>query len=190
MTCVPRAPDDRSNAGKRRLTLRRKRHLWLTSSLARACTPAVFYAHHHLPGHLVLDPPLHPTYLIFRPVSSAVSAHSTIVTIPLASVVRMKKTEGLGWKGRLALGWSTGVGNVGDGIKIRWKVPAPAASSEVVTDAREKEEKKASHTTSGDHLPTLAVSEEFIEKGFTAIVRRDELFNRIAANLSGQFELL
>lgn len=60
----------------------------------------------------------------------------------------------------MALGWTTGVGNVGDGVKVGW------------TEVDEEG----------------VVSER--EKGFTAIVRRDELYNRVVGCAPGRFVLL
>ncbi|ORY88395.1 hypothetical protein BCR35DRAFT_301509 [Leucosporidium creatinivorum] len=112
------------------------------------------------PGHLLLVPPIHPTSLTFRPLASGGPSSHLVVSIPLASVTMVRKTAGLGWKGRLALGWSTGVSSVGDGIRISWT---------------EKDEEGA---------------EVEQEKSFGGLVRRDELYNRIISCAEGRFVLL
>lgn len=67
------------------------------------------------------------------------------VRIPVSCITEMKRSAGLGWKGRIAAGWVMGVeSHGGNGINLKWEV---------------------------DNLPGSAK--------FSAIVRRDELFNRL-----------
>lgn len=135
------------------------RQLELTSYLPSFCA-AFLASSSNTPGHLLLVPPIHPTTLTFRPIASGGPGSQLAVSIPLSSLILVRKTAGLGWKGRLALGWGTGVSSVGDGIRITWK---------------EKDEEG------------IEVEKE---KGFGGLVRRDELYNRIVSCAEGRFVLL
>lgn len=155
---------------------------------------SIFYAHlGGRPGHLLLLPPT-PTeresssswYLEFVPVGTSSTPKSTSATssllrprsssiistsvppspiiqistrikIRLSSLTSIKKTSGIGWKSRLALGLALGIDN-GDGIELKWK--------------------EFEKTFSG--IPGIGQQIELTRK-FSAIVRRDELFNRLAS---------
>ena len=105
----------------------------------------------------MLEPPICPTHLTYRPIGVAPSVP---LSIPLDSLTMLRKTAGLGWKGRMALNWTTGVGSVGEGIKISW-------------------------TERGENCE-VRVREE----SFGGCVRRDELWNRIVGSMGGKWELL
>lgn len=66
----------------------------------------------------------------------------------MTGVTELRRTGGLGWKGRLAAGWMTDTkgGSVGNGIDVSWGKGEDAAKAK-----------------------------------FSGIVRRDELFNRLAS---------
>lgn len=168
MAVVPRSPaaaDERSNSSP-----------CIPSSLFPTNPSAAFYAHHtSKPGHLLLRPsstipsatPTPLTTLSFLPVGAA---SPDPILIPLERITSLRKTAGLGWKGRLAAGWVMGGGNVGDGIEVRWFVPALANEGE----------NEGGERTEGE-------GGERVEK-FAAIVRRDELFNRLAGLAETRWE--
>lgn len=159
---------------------------------------SIFYAHlGGRPGHLLLLPPT-PTeresspswYLEFVPVGTSSTPKSTSATssllrprsssiistaippspiiqistrikIRLSSIISLKKTAGIGWKSRLTLGLIMGTGNEfeGDGIELKWKEFEKSFSG----------------------LPGAVGQPIELTKKFSAIVRRDELFNRLAS---------
>ncbi|KAK4696984.1 hypothetical protein P7C70_g8284, partial [Phenoliferia sp. Uapishka_3] len=80
-------------------------------------------------------------------------ASAANIDINISDITELRRTAGLGWKGRMAAGWVLGAqSSVGDGIQVVWK--------EEGEDGKEEEEKVTR---------------------FSAIVRRDELFNRLAS---------
>ncbi|KAL8286239.1 hypothetical protein RQP46_004727 [Phenoliferia psychrophenolica] len=131
---------------------------------------STFYAHRgSAPGHLLLHPPsdtLSSTSqswtLEFRRIGKAPSADSLTanVTIPISDITELRRTAGLGWKGRIAAGWIMGAqSSVGDGIEIVWGKKGEG-------------------------------QDEAQRTKYSAIVRRDELFNRLASVGPQTFEHL
>lgn len=238
MNVIPRnAVVDRSNAGDCRVIVHALESRYRISTCHFADTNArlpvaVFYAHHNgSPGHLILSLLIHPSHLLFKPVSGSSSSSSSALSLALPDIRAVRKTEGLGWKSRLALGWSTGIGNIGDGLRVRVKdkvqddeaqvkveTKATAAAtgpgldlttaetsvllesstqttptSPIGSSDKQQDQIVSNH---GQAKPGLRDDHEHghehgheHEHAFTAIIRRDELFNRLVGNLPGQFEL-
>ncbi|KAL8277712.1 hypothetical protein RQP46_009834 [Phenoliferia psychrophenolica] len=114
---------------------------------------SIFYAHRNsAPGHIILHPPSPSTdfswtleFLRVGKVPPMDSSQASI-TIPMADVTELKRTGGLGWKGRMAAGWMLDAkGSVGNGLDVNF------GEGEAATKVK-----------------------------FSGIVRRDQLFNRLA----------
>lgn len=122
MSFMPDAPkESESNSSQSMLLSSPSVAVLIFDSLRTA-----FYAQRKgVPGHLlvVTTPSSIPPTLKFSPIGKLTTHTETSgappATIPLASIVSLRKTTGLGWKGRMALGWTTGL-SVGDGVVVGW----------------------------------------------------------------------
>ena len=105
--------------------------------------PTEFFAHRGgVPGHLLLIPPdiekKSPWTLVFVRVAASSSSASesskrsfTGLSIPIASIVGIKKISGLGWKGKIAYELLVGSEKASmGGMRISWTGPNGVATSE------------------------------------------------------------